>query len=57
MSYWSDEEEAEPREIELPTVIVTPPGPCVTCGSWILDSWHEDAPEENEFWCHKHVGE
>ena len=20
------------------------------CGGWILDSWHPDAPEENEFW-------
>lgn len=21
------------------------------CGSWILDSWHEDAATDNEFWC------
>lgn len=21
------------------------------CGGWILDSWHPDAPEENEYWC------
>jgi hypothetical protein len=21
------------------------------CGGWILDSWHNDAPDENEFWC------
>jgi hypothetical protein len=22
-----------------------------TCGGWILDSWHNDAPDENEFYC------
>src|SRR5437762_11264341 len=22
-----------------------------TCGGWILDSWHNDAPDENAFWC------
>lgn len=22
-----------------------------TCGGWILDSWHPDAPEGNEFYC------
>ncbi|MBA2677547.1 MAG: hypothetical protein H0U76_04015 [Ktedonobacteraceae bacterium] len=21
------------------------------CGGWILDSWHPDASEENEYWC------
>ena len=21
------------------------------CGGWILDSWHNAAPAENEFWC------
>lgn len=24
-----------------------------SCGSWILDSWHPAAPEENEFYCNR----
>lgn len=23
------------------------------CGVWLLDTWHDDAASENEFWCHQ----